>query len=109
MYKCETCGELFEETGIKEEKWKGEFWGAPFTQSDWYECCPNCGETDDYEELKECPVCRQDYITSDKDQCEYCDTKISQWMQNSIENIANDTGAESDDIIKAMVRWIENL
>lgn len=51
MYKCNCCGELFEEPEvISVEEDRGEYWGVPCSETMYYERCPHCGEEDDFEE-----------------------------------------------------------
>lgn len=50
MFKCEYCGEIFEEpVSAKEDR--GEFWGAPCYETIYI--CPACGSDDFYELSKE--------------------------------------------------------
>ena len=49
MYKCNCCGELFEEPEvISVEEGRGEYWGVPCSETMYYERCPHCGEEDDF-------------------------------------------------------------
>ena len=51
MYRCNACGEIFDELGCKAvEESRGEYWGIPCSETVYYECCPHCGEEDDFEE-----------------------------------------------------------
>lgn len=46
MYKCNDCGEVFDEPKYVQES-RGEFWGAPCSETMAY--CPHC-ESEDFEE-----------------------------------------------------------
>jgi len=51
MYKCECCGEIFEEPKYVQEC-MGEFWGTPAFET--WAVCPYCeGEFEEYEEEEE--------------------------------------------------------
>lgn len=52
MFKCDDCGEVFEETGVKTESEQYEYWGYGFTHAHHYECCPFCG-SEDFKETEE--------------------------------------------------------
>jgi hypothetical protein len=54
-YYCGKCDEVFPEyeIGSRPESWRGEAWGAPFIQTDWYDFCADCG-SDDISEVSEC-------------------------------------------------------
>jgi hypothetical protein len=54
-YYCGKCDEVFPEyeIGSRPESWRGEAWGAPFIQTDWYDSCAECG-SDDISEVSEC-------------------------------------------------------
>jgi hypothetical protein len=54
-YYCGKCDEVFPEyeIGSRPESWRGEAWGAPFIQTDWYDSCADCG-SDDISEVSEC-------------------------------------------------------
>jgi hypothetical protein len=54
-YYCGKCEEVFPEyeIGSRPESWRGEAWGAPFIQTDWYDSCADCG-SDDISEVSEC-------------------------------------------------------
>ena len=43
MYKCDDCGAMFSEAGVKTEQEQYEYWGAKITHDHHYECCPCCG------------------------------------------------------------------
>lgn len=43
MFKCDDCGAVFSETGIKVVPERYEIWGANVVRDHHYECCPNCG------------------------------------------------------------------
>ena len=103
MYFCLNCENRFEKPGTYLEFVGDREHGGEVE----YHCCPICGD-DDYEELKECPVCRQDYITTEKDQCDYCAKRISYWMEEAIESILEETGANRGDVLNAIEKWMED-
>lgn len=47
MFKCNECGEIFEDPEQRQE-YMGEFWGMPAYET--FSYCPNCGseEFDEY-------------------------------------------------------------
>ena len=49
MYKCNECGEIFDEPKEVQEG-RGEFWGMPAYETMYY--CPYC-ESEDFEEYDE--------------------------------------------------------
>ncbi len=99
MYKCLNCGAEFETPEVEVKYFNGEI-------DDHINICPEC-KIDDIEKMVECGMCRQTYIKSDQDRCEYCTERTDHWMENAILSISEETGAERDEIIKAMVVWIE--
>jgi hypothetical protein len=70
-YYCPDCNEIFaeDEIGSKPESWKGEAWGAIFIQTDFYDCCPKCGE--EIEEVSEC-ACGKTGLKPNERVCENC-------------------------------------
>jgi hypothetical protein len=69
---CNNCGALFRESeaGSKPETWTGEYWGAQFTQTDYYDCCPECG-SEEIEDGKYCAECGEP-IEPGQEYCENC-------------------------------------
>lgn len=55
-YKCVNCGREFT---YPDSRWDGECRGN-------YSCCPHCG-SDDFEELKQCPLCEIWFPDDDED------------------------------------------
>jgi predicted amidophosphoribosyltransferase len=68
MYKCSSCGEIFEEPEIVSEK-VGEI-GCQSAYQD-YEVCPNCGEDGYFEEIHQCEMCGE-YADLEDGFCEDC-------------------------------------
>lgn len=68
MYRCLSCGHLFEdgEQGYHNENY--DYWGEPFTKQE--EVCPICGEP--FEEVALCPICKKNYISEDEWICDDC-------------------------------------
>ena len=64
--------------------------------------CPYCSD-DDLEKLEKCGICGE-YIESDKDFCELCETD---WGFRISELVANGPG-ERDGVINYMIKWVEN-
>ena len=76
MFKCEKCGELFENPlTIKEEV--GEFGGVPAYQN--FSVSPCCEES--YVEVKKCKVCGE---YSEDDYCEKCKNNVQKRFQTFI-------------------------
>ncbi len=61
MYKCSECGREF---AYPERDYDGECRG-------YYDCCPYCGN-DDFEELKQCPLCDIWFPDDGEDICVGC-------------------------------------
>jgi hypothetical protein len=101
MWKCNECGFVFEDTGIVRDYIDGQV----VTE---YGVCTLC-HSDDIDELKKCDMCRETYITSEKDRCPTCEERTALWLEEAIGNIQSDTGAERSEVIRAMVDWIERL
>ena len=76
MYKCLSCGNLFEEGEQKtwEEK-VGEYGSAPYFEK--HSGCPICGR--EYEETKKCQVCNSEHLEEDliNGVCEDCFKRYS--------------------------------
>lgn len=101
MYKCLNCGAEFE-TPAKDSIDCGDGYSQIVV------ICPEC-RIDDIEKLKPCSMCREHYIKSSKDCCANCELAVSRWMEYAMRWISEETSAERDDIIQAMVHWVENL
>jgi hypothetical protein len=68
---CSKCDKVFreDEIGSRPEVWRGEFWGTPFIQTDYYDCCAECGE--EIDEASEC-VCGKTGLKLKEQVCENC-------------------------------------
>ena len=97
MYKCENCGKMFETPKVHAE-WIGEKEHGGYQE---FPICPHCKD-DDIEELKDCPMCQQNYMTSEKDRCYTCEKTTALWLEEAIGNIQSDTGAERSEVIRAV-------
>lgn len=104
MYFCLNCENRFEDPSIHRE-WIGTPEQGGFQR---LPVCPICKD-DDIEELKDCPMCHQEYIFSKKDRCAKCEERTALWLEEAIGNIQSDTGAERSEVLQAMVSWIEKL
>jgi hypothetical protein len=73
MYKCTTCGHLFEDG--EQETWQ-EIHGETFSG------CPLCKS--DYEEVKPCKICGSYEHEVDEDCCDKCQKDIMKRFNNLI-------------------------
>ena len=55
MYRCERCGEIFDEPEINISTWYEEAWGVPVKMEYGTKCCPFCGIEDEFE-----PYCEEE-------------------------------------------------
>lgn len=101
MYKCLNCGATFEKPAEGPEYIDGIL-------AYYYKLCPEC-RIDDIDELKKCSMCRETYITSEKDRCSTCEERTALWLEEAIGNIQSDTGAERSEVLRALGDWIEKL
>lgn len=104
MYFCLSCENRFKTPGIVKE-WIGEKEHGGYQE---FPICPYCKD-DDIEKLKECQMCHEEYIFTEKDRCSECEDSVNLWLSNAIIQIQKDTGADRDDILQAISDWIENL
>lgn len=67
MYKCENCGEEFEDPNNVED-FSSEYFGRMVTH--YTNVCPCCG-SDDFQEMDKCEIC-EEYIPAGEVICENC-------------------------------------
>lgn len=96
MYKCNNCGYEFEQSQMKYINFAGETVEI--------KVCPCC-KADDYYEMNQCDLCG-DYI-ADGDYCDSCKETVADWMLEAIKQIKRTTKADREDIIRAIVEWLE--
>lgn len=83
MYRCKSCGHLFEEGEEKVYSEKiGEFGGAPAYQS--YSACPICGEN--YEKVNPCEICGSCNHDADEKYCDECKKEVKTRFSRFVEN-----------------------
>jgi RecJ-like exonuclease len=105
MWYCNECERQYETPKVGRE-FVGEIGHGGNVE---YPICPTCKGGGDIEELKDCPMCKENYITSGKDRCAKCEERTALWLEEAIGNIQSDTGAERSEVLRAMVDWIEKL
>lgn len=78
MYKCLSCGHIFEEgeQAIINEK-RGEFWGAPCSEK--MSRCPIC--KGDYEKTVQCAVCGSEHLEEELNGG-VCDSCIDEYRKD---------------------------
>ena len=79
MYRCESCGHLFEEGEQKIEfSYLADYGSKPVYEK--HLCCPVCGG--DYEEITACKICNGfEHMKSEQDYCEACKTYVKNKFQ----------------------------
>ena len=82
MKYCTDCKKIVEE-GLKAEIVTGEYWGAPFSQINYIDCCSECGSTD-IGEPNYCP-CGEPIPPTDK-LCENCEDNLN-WIRKEIREL----------------------
>lgn len=103
MFRCNLCDASFESPVRRQVRPDNRI-----AESEEWHVCPICGD-DDIEKLTKCPMCRLKYIKSDQDRCDFCRHETAYWMNDGIDQIGKHTGAERDEIIQAIVYWVEHL
>ena len=84
MYRCEQCGHLFEEG--EQAKWqedRGEFWGAPCTET--VTGCPIC--KGDYVDIEPCKICGSYNHDYKEEFCDECKKNVKQVFQNFVNKV----------------------
>lgn len=97
MYLCLNCGYRFKEPNTRlcmGFGWMGKS-----------ETCPSCG-LDDFELMGKCGLCGKN-IPSSEDYCKRCKETVADWMLEAIKQIKRTTKADREDIIRAIVEWLE--
>lgn len=96
MYKCDCCGEVFEEPAEWREERSGDGWayetvtGSP--------CCH-----DGYYEVHECECCGIALIPEEEDYCEVCKRDIDETMYEAQANM----GIDYDTFCRMVEHWID--
>lgn len=83
MYKCECCGELFEDTVILTEE-TGVTTDAPigvYRETITYEACPHC-MSDNFSDYYPCEICGEE-TTSDNDICDECFMELLELVEGA--------------------------
>jgi hypothetical protein len=81
MYKCESCGHLFEEG--EEKRWT-EMHGFEGGNGENWSGCPICGES--YEEIEPCKICGSYDRKAEEDFCEECKIDVQKRFQTFVKN-----------------------
>lgn len=87
MYKCNKCGEVFDEPESREETLSYD----P-VYKEYYNVCPYCG-SEDFEDATLCSVCGNEYIT-DGDYCEFCKSEMSERISKLITETEREYNAD---------------
>lgn len=84
MYKCECCGELFENTlGVEEKTGVTARLGNEIIEEKvYYEVCPHC-MSDNFSDYYPCEICGQE-TTSDNDICDDCFMELLELVEGAL-------------------------
>lgn len=102
MYKCEECGEQFDEPNWKAE-WQGDKEHGGNVN---YAICPKCG-SDDLQTMGTCPLC-DEYIDCEEDYCEQHKAELDIVMNGAVSQIEKTSSADKKwEILQAIIAWCE--
>lgn len=105
MYKCLDCETEFELFKIDFD----EHNEVDTRRTETIGVCPNC-HSSDFEEVNLCPCCHEQYVKSDKDICENCETDIFDALNGAIEDIKLKTGLfDISDIMSTIDKWADSI
>ena len=103
MYKCETCGILLDEPGIKKEM-IGEYMGSPAMEI--YAVCPCCG----HDELIPMNLCQCGQPKEKSaDWCDDCKASRDEIIASSIMEVQRWTGMGYKDSLELLKGYFEEL
>ena len=96
MYKCYSCGEVFDEFAKRIEK-VGNSTDSLAPADLVFDVCPNCNE-DDYTEVEWCKVCENEY--TEEDYCGKCLCAVVDHYKEAIDGIQQDTNGNREEVIE---------
>ena len=103
MYRCNECGEVFDEFAKVYDKVGNVGDSLPPAYLE-YDVCPTC-KSDDWESVEWCKNCENEYTTDD-----YCDTCLANASYNlseCIQNIIAETKGDYDEVVNILKDFIE--
>jgi DNA-directed RNA polymerase subunit RPC12/RpoP len=104
MYKCLDCGAEFDEP----KRFIIMHYEVDTRQEEYLTVCPECFLSD-IEEMKLCPACKENWITSNKDICNECTYTLYDALNRAIDRVKYDLGCEVKPLMPTVEKWIESL
>ena len=100
-FYCSDCKEVFseDEIGSRPESWRGEAWGAIFIQTDYYDCCPKCGE--ELDEVDPC-ACGKIGLKPKERVCENCLDNLSYIVEDLRKLYPNANGVDKSTVLQVI-------